>query len=137
MWGGRVFVGRTSRTDDAGITQLRAELAPFGYAVRVVDVTGCLHLKSAVTAVDDRTVLLNPAWVDARSLRAARRDRRRSRGADGGERPAVGDALVYGDAYPLTRARLEARGYRVHAVPATEIAKAEGAVTCCSLVLRA
>lgn len=135
--GRRVFVGQTSRTDHAGITQLRAELAPFGYTVRALTVTGCLHLKSAVTALDDETVLLNPEWVDASAFAPLE-----TIAVDPGEPMAanvlrIGDALVYADAYPRTRARLEARGYRVHTVPATEIAKAEGAVTCCSLVLRA
>lgn len=135
--GRRVFVGRTTRTDDAGIGQLRAELAPFGYAVIAIAVSGCLHLKSAVTALDESTVLLNPAWVDASAF--APLD---TIAVDPDEPTAanvlrIGDALVFADAYPRTRARLEARGYRVYAVPATEIAKAEGAVTCCSLVLRA
>lgn len=135
--GRTVFVGRTSRTDEAGIAQLRAELAPFGYAVRAVDVTGCLHLKSAATAVGDGTVLLNPDWVSAAAFAPLE-----TIAVDPAEPSAanvlrIGDALVFADAFPRTRARLEARGYRVHVVPATEIAKAEGAVTCCSLVLRA
>ncbi|MDH5234482.1 MAG: dimethylargininase [Gemmatimonadota bacterium] len=135
--GKRVFVGRTTRTDDAGIAQLRTELAPFGYSVRAVDVSGCLHLKSAATAIDDHTVLLNPEWVDAGLFAPLE-----TVAVDPAEPMAanvlrIGDTLVYADAYPLTRARLEARGQVVHTVAATEIAKAEGAVTCCSLVLRA
>ena len=134
--GRTVFVGRTSRTDELGISQLRDGLAPFGYSVRAVDVTGCLHLKSAATAIDDRTVLLNPAWVDAAAFAPFE-----TVAVDPAEPMAanvlrVGDTLVYGDAYPLTRARIKARGHDVHTVAATEIAKAEGAVTCCSLVLR-
>ena len=135
--GRRVFVGLTSRTNEAGIMQLRADLAPFGYSVQQVAVTGCLHLKSAVTAINDATVLVNPAWVDVRTFEPLECV------AVHPEEPAaanvlrIGDVLVYSDAYPRTLARLRELGHQVHTVPATEIAKAEGAVTCCSLVLRA
>lgn len=132
-----VYVGETGRTNAEGIAQMRALLAPLGYAVQGLPVTGCLHLKSAVTAVDDTTVLLNPAWVDAAAFRAYR-----VLAVDEHEPMAanvlrVGDALVYGASYPHTRERLHAAGFRPHTVDASELAKAEGAVTCCSLVLRA
>ena len=61
-----VWVGRTGRTNEDGISQMRTLLAPFGYVVHAVEVTGCLHLKSGITAVDDTTVLVNPAWVSPR-----------------------------------------------------------------------
>ncbi len=135
--GKRVFVGRTGRTNEGGVVQLRAALAPHGYTVEAIEVTGCLHLKTAVTAVDDRTVLLNPAWIDARALGGLDRIEVDAAEPMGANVVRVGDALLYGAAYPRTRARLEARGYRPVCVDASELAKAEGAVTCCSLVLRA
>src|SRR6266513_1621025 len=47
--GRRVFIGRSSRTNDEAIAQVRTILHPYGYDVRGVDVRGCLHLKSAAT----------------------------------------------------------------------------------------
>lgn len=135
--GKRVFVGRTGRTNDEGVVQLRAALAPHGYTIEAIAVTGCLHLKTAVTAVDDRTVLLNPAWVDARALGGLDCIEVDPAEPMGANVVRVGDALLYGASYPRTRARLEARGYRPVCVDASELAKAEGAVTCCSLVLSA
>jgi len=135
--GRHVFVGRTARTNDDGIAQLRVLLAPFGHVVEGVEVTGCLHLKSAVTAVDFDTVLLNPDWVnpvDFARYRAEAVDPREPMGANV---LRIGDHLVYGAAYPHTQGRLERLGYTLHTVDASELAKAEGAVTCCSLVLRA
>ena len=135
--GRRVFVGRTPRTNDEGIAQLRGILSPHGYTVEGVPVTGCLHLKTAVTALDDATVLVNPAWVDPAAfapLTAVEVDREEPMAANV---LRIGDALLYAEAYPRTRAALEARGYRLHLVDASELAKAEGAVTCCSLILRA
>src|SRR5262249_8595973 len=62
--GRRVFVGRSSRTNDAGIDAMRAILGPRQFDVRGVDVRRCLHLKSAVTAIDAGRLLINPDWVD-------------------------------------------------------------------------
>ncbi len=135
--GKRVFAGRTGRTNDVGIAQLRAALAPHGYTVEALDVTGCLHLKTAVTAVDDRTVLLNPQWVDRHGLAGVEIIEVDPAEPMGANIVRVGEALLYGASYPLTRARLEARGYRPVCVDASELAKAEGAVTCCALILRA
>lgn len=135
--GRSVFVGKTGRTNVEGIAQLRTALAPFGYVVRDLSVTGCLHLKTAVTAVDDTTVLLNPDWVRAKAFGAYR-----VLAVDATEPMAanvlrVGDALVYGAAFPRTYEALRAAGFHPHTVEVSEFAKAEGAVTCCSLVLRA
>lgn len=135
--GKRVFVGRTGRTNGVGVVQLRTALAPHGYTVEAIDITGCLHLKTAVTAVDDHTVLLNPMWIDARALAGFDRIEVDPAEPMGANVVRVGDALLYGASYPRTRARLEANGYRPVCVDASELAKAEGAVTCCSLVLRA
>ena len=134
--GCRVFVGRTARTNDAGIAQLQALLAPHGYDVIAVEVTGCLHLKSAVTALDDATVLVNPAWVDAALFAPLAAVDVHPEEPMAANVLRVGDQLLYAEAYPRTRSRLEDRGYRLHLVDASELAKAEGAVTCCSLILR-
>lgn len=131
-----VFIGRSARTNAEGVEQLRAALAPYGYAVRDVAVTGCLHLKTAVTAVNDETVLLNPAWVDASAFQAYR-----VLTVDDTEPMAanvlrVDATVVHGAAYPRTRARIEALDVPVQTVDVSELAKAEGAVTCCSVLLR-
>ncbi len=133
--GRTLFVGRTARTNDAGIAQLAAFAAPHGFTVRAVDVTGCLHLKTAVTEVADGTLLVNPAWIPAGTF-----DGFTVIPVDPGEPMGAnavraGGALIYGDAYPRTKARLEAAGLTVHTVDASEVAKAEGAVTCCSVLV--
>ncbi len=132
-----VYVGETGRTNTEGVAQLRAVLAPVGYEVKGVPVSGCLHLKTAVTAVDETTVLLNPAWVDVAAFGAYRVltvDEREPMAANA---LRVGEALVYGGSFPRTLERLHAAGFRPHTVDVSELAKAEGAVTCCSLIVRA
>lgn len=129
-----LYVGRSQRSNEHGIAQLRELLAPFGYAVHAVDIRDCLHLKSAVTQAGDDTVLLQPAWVDRAAFA-----RYGVIEVDPGEAHAanvlrIGDSLLMPDGFPRTRRRLEDAGLRVLAVDVSELQKAEGAVTCCSLV---
>jgi dimethylargininase len=132
--GRRVFVGLSTRTNAAGLAQVRAALEPHGYAVAGVPVTACLHLKSAATAVAPGLVLLNPAWIDVTAFEGLE-----TLAVDPTEPFAanalrVGGAVLYAAAFPRTRARLEGHGLAVRTVDLSELAKAEGAVTCCSLV---
>ncbi|MEO8997587.1 MAG: arginine deiminase family protein [Rhodanobacter sp.] len=135
--GRMLYVGESARSNSAGIAQLRELLAGDGYTVQGVPTRGCLHLKSAVTQLDEHTVLLQPEWVD--------RDRFtdfRVIEVDPAEPHAanvlrIGDALVMPASFPRTRQRLLDAGFQVTAVDVSELQKAEGAVTCCSLVFRA
>jgi dimethylargininase len=132
--GRRMFVGQSGRSDDHGIEQLRAVVWPYGYTVTAVPVSGCLHLKSAVTEVAAGVVLVNPAWIDAAALgdvRALHVDPDEPYAANG---LLVGGRLIYPTSFPRTRQRLEAAGVVIEAVDVSELQKAEGAVTCCSLV---
>jgi len=132
--GRHVFVGRSSRTNDAGIADLRRVLAPFGYDVTPIEVHGCLHLKSAATAVGENLLLINPAWLPREPF--ARFDCIDVHPDEPSAANAlrIGDRIIYPTMFPLTRARLERRGLQVSAVDVSEVAKAEGAVTCCSLI---
>lgn len=133
--GPRVFVGRSSRTNDDGVRQLRSILAPFGYAVDAVETSRCLHLKSAATLVDDGLLLVNPEGIDV-----ARFGGFRILEVDPSEPFAanvlrIGDVVICSLAAPLTRGRIEAMGVETIAVDASELAKAEGGLTCCSVII--
>jgi dimethylargininase len=133
--GRHVFVGRSTRTNIAAMAQMRQLLVPHGYKVVETTVRGCLHLKSAVTAIDDERLLVNPAWIDAADF-----DEFTLIEVPAGE-PSAANALRLADrilvaaAFPRTADRLAALGLDVVRVEASELAKAEGAVTCCSLIV--
>jgi len=133
--GHSLYVGRTLRSNDDGIAQLAKAVAPHGYTVVPIDVHGCLHLKSAVTALDDTTVLCNPQWVSPESFASLRTLTVDPQEPSAANVVRVGSTLLAADAYPRTNALLEAQGYAVVTVPADELAKAEGAVTCCSVLV--
>jgi dimethylargininase len=132
----KIFVGLTSRSNAAGVEQLRHLLKPYGYEVQGVPVRGCLHLKSAVTQVAADTLLINRALVDAEALLKLQRievDAAEPCGANG---LWIRDTVIYPAAFPATRQRLQERGIAVRVVDVSELAKAEAAVTCCSLVFQ-
>ena len=60
-----LYVGRTGRTNDAGIAALGHALAAFGYRVLGLEVSGCLHLKSACSYLGDGFIIANPVWFEA------------------------------------------------------------------------
>ena len=134
--GERVYVGRSSRTNDAAVAQLAGILHPLGYRVIPVEFRGCLHLKSAVTRIGNGLLLLNPDWVEASVFAGARVVTVDPREPHAANALSVGGAVIHPLQYPLTRARLEAEGLRVEPVDTTELTKAEAGVTCCSLFVR-
>ena len=135
--GRTLHVGRSSRTNDDGIEQLRALVAPFGYRVVPVEFTGCLHLKSAVTALADELLLLNPALVSPAAFPACEAVFVDDREPSAANALRVAGTIVYPSEFPRTCDRLIQRGLRVAATDCSEVAKAEGGVTCCSLMFEA
>lgn len=132
--GKTLYVGLSRRTNSEGIRQLAEILKPLGYSVRAIPVQGCLHLKSACCYLGEDTMIANGAWVDAslfpplRILAVPKAEPR------GGNVLRIGSTLVASDAFPETANLLEASGFRVRTVDVSELAKAEGAVTCTSIL---
>jgi len=85
--------------------------------------------------VDDRTLLINKNWVDTSHFKAFDLIEVDSAEPSSANCLPIGDKIIFPIAFPKTRAKLEERGYKVVAVDVSEIAKAEGAVTCCSLII--
>jgi dimethylargininase len=133
--GRRIWVGRSSRTNAPGFGQLRDAAGPFGYSLVSVEVRGCLHLKSAVTEVDPETLLLNPGWIDAAPFAGFRLVEVDPSEPHAANVLRVGERLIYPTAFPRTAERLARLGADPMLVDVSEIAKAEGAVTCCSLIV--
>ncbi len=135
MWLGRtLYIGRSARTNAAGIARAEAVLAPRGYRIVPVELLpGVLHLKCVCSPLGDGRVLLAegtlPAdlfeagivWVPAEERYAA-------------NAVAVGEHVIAAAEYPRTLAALDAAGLRVHPVPTSEVRKADGSLTCQSLL---
>lgn len=133
----RVFVGKSSRTNDQGVDVLRRVAG----AVTVVDVKGALHLKCAVTAIDDETLLIDRSHVDAAAFDGFDIVDTAVGEGDGANVLRVNDTLFAQRAFSKTFEKLERHRARrglssVRGLDMGELRKAEGALTCCSLLLR-
>lgn len=135
--GRRLFVGRSRRTNDAGVARLAAVAEPLGYRVVPVAVTGCLHLKSAVTALDEESVLVNRAWIDPEPLAGLELVDVACEEPGAANVLRVAGCVVAHPGYPRTLDRIAARGHDVRPLDVSEFLKAEAALTCKSLLVEA
>lgn len=132
--GKTLYVGRSARTNAAAHEALAEILRPFGYTVVPIGLTDCLHLKTGVTHAGGDCFLANSAWVDVTVLV----------GAEvvplPGEEPWAANTLTIGDrvflpaGFPRTRNLLARRGLDVVTIDVSELQKAEGSLTCLSVV---
>jgi dimethylargininase len=132
--GKQLFIGLSGRTNRQAVEQMHRLLSPLGYKVHGVAVQGCLHLKSAVTRVAENTLLMNRAWVDLSAFGQMDIIDVHPSEPHGANALLLGERVIYSDSYPSTRDRLLDWSILLETVPMSELAKAEGAVTCCSLV---
>ncbi len=133
--GGTVWVGQGGRTNAEGVLQLRSLLAPLGADVVAVPLQKVLHLKSAVTALPDGTVIGYEPFVDDPSVWG---DRFLAVPEEGGAHVVLlgDDHVLMATSAPRTAALLHRRGLRVTRVDISEFEKLEGCVTCLSVRLR-
>jgi len=132
--GSTVYVGRGGRTNAEGVLQLRGILSGTGYTVVAVPVTKVLHLKSAVTALPDGTVIGYPPLVDDTGIF----DRFLAVPEESGAHVVVlgDDTVLMAASAPLSAALIADLGYKVVTVDISEFEKLEGCVTCLSVRIR-
>jgi dimethylargininase len=133
----KLFVGLTQRSNAEGVRQLTAILATHNYQVVSVPVTGCLHLKSAVTHLGRNTLLANRAWFDANALAGYEWIDVDPAEPHAANALTLGGTVIVPASFPLTRARIEARGFHVTPLDISELQKAESGLTCSSLLFSA
>lgn len=132
--GRTIFVGCSSRSDEVGLAQLREIIEPVGYNMVQVDVHGCLHLKTGATALDDSTILCNPAWLDTSAFTGFDLLEIDPDEPFSGNVAQVGSHLIADATWTGTNQRLEDDKRAIALVQLTELAKAEGSVTCSSIL---
>jgi dimethylargininase len=131
-----IHVGLSTRSNQSGIDQLSDIVSDYGFSVQTVEVTKCLHLKSAVSAVAPDLLLLNPDWIDGSAFSGYELIEVDTEETHAANALPVGRRVVYPSSCPHTMEKLVARGIDVIPVDISELQKAEGAVTCCSLIFK-
>jgi dimethylargininase len=134
--GKTIFVGLSERSNSSAIRQLENLLDPFGYKVNGVPVRGCLHLKSAVTQVEENCLVINPAWADKVYFPGLKFIDVHPSEPYAANALLIGTRLIYQPAFSKTLANLETAGMKPVLVDQSELGKAEGGLTCCSLIFK-
>ena len=133
--GKNIYVGLSTRSNKHAIDQMDQLLGKYGYKTQGVEMHDCLHLKSAVTRVDENTLLINRNWVDVENFEGYDLIDIDPSEPFAANCLPINGSIIYPTTFPKTTAKLEARGYKIKPVVVDELAKAEGAVTCCSLIV--
>ena len=133
--GDKLLVGQSGRTSGAGIAALAAFVRRYGYLVTAVPVRGALHLKTACTALPDGRLLMNPAWIDAAALGEYELVRIPEEEPWSANVALVGTTVLMNAAYVQSAELVRSLGFIVRTTDLSEFAKAEGGVTCLSLLI--
>ena len=133
-FGGTVYAGQSGRTNAEGVRQLAEHLSPLGATVVPVPVTKVLHLKSALTALPDGTVIGYEPLVDDKDMY----DKFMAVPEEAGSHVVLleDNNLLMSSRAPETAAMLRDMGYGVVCVAIGEFEKLEGCVTCLSVRMR-
>ena len=135
--GKTIFVGRSTRTNAAGIAALVAATAPFGYRVVAVAVPGALHLKTAATALAPDLLLINPAWVDVTAFGDVRHIAVSKAEGFASNILSVNGQVFMHAGMPQTAKSIAMARFSVTPIDVSEFAKAEAGLTCLSLLVPA
>lgn len=133
--GRELFVGTGGRTTREGFDQLTAIASRFGFRTTAVDVRGRLHLKSAVSAIDEDTVLMHTAHVDRAVFAAFEVIEADPSEPSGANVLAINGRVHAAASAPHTREALDRRGYDVDIFDISEFEKAEAGMTCLSILI--
>ena len=132
--GKKILVGESSRTNSQGIEELRRILEPYGYSITAVKTEGSLHLKSACTSIDDESLLVTPGWVDIAGLREFNLVYTPEDEPGSANVLRIEKTVCIQAGFPRTAERIERMVERVEIIDMSELRKAEGALTCSSII---
>lgn len=130
-----LYVGLSARTNQDGIDQLIRLLSPHGYTVVPVTMEGCLHLKSAVTALDDQTLLARPGLFDPAPFAGFTVIPVSDEEAEAANALRAGRFVCLHQEFGRTISAVRKAGFQVKTVDISELLKAESGLTCSSLLL--
>ena len=135
--GRKLYVGVTRRSNPEGIRQLASIAGTYGYELTAVPVSGCLHLKSAVTLLGANILLGNRSWFDWNKMAGFEWVDAHPTEPHSANALQIGDAVVFPAAFPRTAELIREQGFTVELLDISELQKAESGLTCSSLLFEA
>ncbi len=135
--GRTLLVGQSARTNFAGIALLAGQVERFGYTVQAVPVQNCLHLKTACTALPDGRLLINPAWINLAALASLKFELVEIPSSEpwGANVCLLNSFVLLAAEHIRTAEMIDSLGFHVRPIELSEFVKAEGGVTCLSLLI--
>jgi dimethylargininase len=132
--GKQIFAGITGRSNPEGIRQLAVIASAHGCDLTAVPVTGCLHLKSAVTFLGKNTLLGNRAWFDWKRMQGFEWIDVHPGEPHAGNALQIGESVIFPASFPKTAELLKEKEFRLESLDISELQKAESGLTCSSLI---
>lgn len=132
--GPRIYVGLSARTNQDGITLLKNTFAPLGFQVISVPLTDILHLKCVVSPLGSNRILLAEGTVAPRCFEPNEIVFAPKEEQYAANCISIGNDVIMPAGFPITQRRLQWEGYKVHALDMSEIRKADGSMTCSSIL---
>jgi dimethylargininase len=132
--GKKLYVGESSRTNIQGIEELAKLLSPLGYSVISVKTKGGLHLKSACSAINEETILVNPEWVEIAVFEGLNLLYTPADEPGAANVVRAGETVGVQAGFPKTVELIKRVIERVEVIDTSELCKAEGALTCLSII---
>ncbi len=132
--GKRIYVGVTRRSNPEGIRQLAVIVNAYGYELTAVPVTGCLHLKSAVTFLGNNALLGNRVWFDWKRMEGFEWVDVHPAEAHAGNALQISDSVIFPASFPRTAELIQRKGFKLKQLDISELQKAESGLTCSSLL---
>jgi dimethylargininase len=133
--GRSVYIGISQRTNSGAISQFSEILKPFGYEVTGIPVTKCLHLKTAISQIEDDLLLINPEWVDPEIFPDYRCEHVHPDEPYGANIMRKDNWALCTPSFNHSLEWLNKRGYDVISIDLSEMAKAEAGLTCGSVIV--
>jgi dimethylargininase len=130
-----VYVGQSRRTNHAALKTLAHLLLDLGYVVKAVEVTACLHLKTACTWLGEDRVLARREWIDMRRMRGLEVVEAHPDEPFGANVLRLGDTVLASASHPRTAEVLDRLGHEVVTLELDELEKAEAGITCLGLLV--
>ena len=132
--GRKLWVGLSTRTNEAGARALKEILKPHGYEVIAVPLKGTLHLKSALGSLDSETLIINREAVSTEYFEGFRFIDVAPEEPRAANVLRIGDQIAIYSGYQRTLEILQQAGYTPTPIQVSELIKADSGMTCSSIV---
>ena len=132
--GRNIYVGITPRTNNLGAESLASALRPLGYNISPVTVKDCLHFKSACTAIDNQTLLVNPDWIDLEDFKGFKIININKSEPWAANTLLINNTVFIHAGFMKTAELLQESGFSVKTIDISELLKAESGLTCSSII---